>query len=73
MAPVGAPGVPKGAAEMFGSVEEARSRARKRLPAAVFHYIDGGKEAEQATVANEAAVVAEYSAGVRALIADAGR
>lgn len=40
---------------MFGSVEEARSRARKRLPAAVFHYIDGGKEAEQATVANEAA------------------
>jgi len=40
---------------MFRSVEEARSKACKRLPAAVFHYIDGGKEAEQATVANEAA------------------
>lgn len=39
----------------FRSVEEARRIARRRLPAAVWHYIDGGKEAEVTPLANEAA------------------
>lgn len=40
---------------MFRSVEEARRIARRRLPSAVFHYVDGGKEAEVTLAANEAA------------------
>ncbi|MFW2829171.1 alpha-hydroxy acid oxidase [Sphingomonas sp. ID0503] len=39
----------------FGSIEEARAIARRRLPAAVFHYVEGGKEAETTVAANEAA------------------
>ena len=39
----------------FTSVEEARQLARRALPEAVWHYVDGGKEAEQAPAANEAA------------------
>ena len=39
----------------FRSISEARDRARRALPPAVFHYVDGGKEAEQATRENEAA------------------
>ncbi|GLK42806.1 MULTISPECIES: alpha-hydroxy acid oxidase [Novosphingobium] len=40
---------------MFRSVAEAREIARRRLPPAVFHYIDGGKEDEATVRANEAA------------------
>ena len=39
----------------FNSVEEARRIARRRLPAAVYHYIEGGKEEELTCAANEAA------------------
>lgn len=39
----------------FGSVDEARRVARRRLPGAVYHYIEGGKEEELTCVANEAA------------------
>jgi pre-mycofactocin synthase len=39
----------------FASVEQARAIARTVLPPAVWHYIDGGKEAEQASPENEAA------------------
>jgi isopentenyl diphosphate isomerase/L-lactate dehydrogenase-like FMN-dependent dehydrogenase len=39
----------------FGSVEEAKEIARRKLPEAVFHYIDGGKEAETTVACNEAA------------------
>jgi isopentenyl diphosphate isomerase/L-lactate dehydrogenase-like FMN-dependent dehydrogenase len=39
----------------FGSVDEAKQIARRKLPPAVFHYIDGGKEAETTVAANEAA------------------
>ena len=39
----------------FGSIEEARQHARRVLPAAVWHYVDGGKEAETTPDANEAA------------------
>jgi len=39
----------------FQSVEHARQLARKRLPPAVFHYIDGGKENERTARANELA------------------
>jgi isopentenyl diphosphate isomerase/L-lactate dehydrogenase-like FMN-dependent dehydrogenase len=42
-------------ARTFGSIDEARSIARGRLPAAVYHYIEGGKEAETTAVLNEAA------------------
>lgn len=40
---------------MFRSVAEAREMARRRLPSAVFHYVDGGKEDEVTVRANEAA------------------
>lgn len=40
---------------LFGSVDEAREIARRRLPAAVWHYVEGGKEAETTPRANEAA------------------
>jgi isopentenyl diphosphate isomerase/L-lactate dehydrogenase-like FMN-dependent dehydrogenase len=39
----------------FGSVEEARRIARRRLPAAVYHYVEGGKDAEITAFANELA------------------
>jgi isopentenyl diphosphate isomerase/L-lactate dehydrogenase-like FMN-dependent dehydrogenase len=39
----------------FGSIEEARQLARRVLPGAVWHYVDGGKEAETTPGANEAA------------------
>jgi isopentenyl diphosphate isomerase/L-lactate dehydrogenase-like FMN-dependent dehydrogenase len=39
----------------FGSIDEARAIARKRLPAAVYHYVEGGKEAEATVALNEAA------------------
>lgn len=39
----------------FSSVEEARIIARRRLPAAVYHYVEGGKEEELTCAANEAA------------------
>ncbi len=39
----------------FRSVEEARQMARKRLPPAVYHYVEGGKEAEVTMAANVAA------------------
>lgn len=39
----------------FTSIEEARQLARRVLPAAVWHYVDGGKEAEQTPLANEEA------------------
>lgn len=37
------------------SVEAARRTARRRLPPAVYGYIDGGKEAERTAIANELA------------------
>jgi pre-mycofactocin synthase len=37
------------------SVEAARRAAKRRLPPAVYGYIDGGKEAESTAVANEVA------------------
>jgi isopentenyl diphosphate isomerase/L-lactate dehydrogenase-like FMN-dependent dehydrogenase len=40
---------------MFRSVAEARDIARRPLPAAVFHYVDGGKEGEATIGENEAA------------------
>lgn len=40
---------------MFRSVEEARLIARRKLPAAVFHYVDGGKENEVTAARNDAA------------------
>lgn len=40
---------------MFRSVAEARDIARRRLPSAVFHYVDGGNEDEATVRANEAA------------------
>lgn len=39
----------------FGSVEEARRIARRRLPPAVYHYVEGGKDAEITAFANELA------------------
>ena len=39
----------------FNSIEQARQIARGRLPAAVWHFVDGGKEAEQTFAENEAA------------------
>ena len=39
----------------FTSIEAARRLAARRLPPAVYGYIDGGKEAEQTAVANELA------------------
>ncbi|MGE4430960.1 MAG: alpha-hydroxy acid oxidase [Sphingobium sp.] len=39
----------------FGSIDEARAIARRKLPAAVYHYIEGGKEAETTVTANAAA------------------
>jgi isopentenyl diphosphate isomerase/L-lactate dehydrogenase-like FMN-dependent dehydrogenase len=39
----------------FGSVDEARRLARTKLPAAVYHYVEGGKEAELTSAANELA------------------
>jgi len=41
--------------QMFRSVEEARQIARRRLPEAVWHYVEGGKEGEITPRANEAA------------------
>jgi pre-mycofactocin synthase len=38
-----------------GSVEAARRAAKRRLPPAVYGYIDGGKEAESTAIANEIA------------------
>ena len=37
------------------SIEEARRRAARALPAAVYAYVDGGKEGEQTALANELA------------------
>jgi len=42
----------------FTSIGEARDIAKTRLPAAVWHYVDGGKEAETTCLANEAAFAA---------------
>lgn len=39
----------------FGSIDEACAIARRRLPPAVYHYIEGGKEAETTVAANRAA------------------
>lgn len=39
----------------FGSIEEVRLIARQKLPGAVYHYIQGGKDAETTVTANEAA------------------
>lgn len=39
----------------FGSIDAARAIARRRLPAAVYHYVEGGKEAEATAAMNEAA------------------
>lgn len=39
----------------FGSVAEAKRRARRVLPPAVFDYVEGGKEAESSVTANERA------------------
>lgn len=39
----------------FGSIEEAKQRARRVLPASVWHYVEGGKEGELTPKANEAA------------------
>lgn len=44
-----------GARNTVISVEAARRAARRRLPPAVYGYIDGGKEAESTAVANELA------------------
>jgi len=45
-------------AASLGTFEDARRRARKRLPAAVFDYLDGGAEAELTMRANRAALEA---------------
>jgi isopentenyl diphosphate isomerase/L-lactate dehydrogenase-like FMN-dependent dehydrogenase len=37
----------------FRSIDEARMRARKALPPAIYHYIEGGKENERTRRANE--------------------
>lgn len=39
----------------FGSIDEARLLARRQIPAAVYHYIEGGKEDEATAAMNEAA------------------
>ncbi len=39
----------------FGSVDEARAIARRRLPAPVYHYVEGGKESEATAAMNELA------------------
>ena len=39
----------------FGSVEQARRIARRRLPPAVYHYVEGGKEGEITRAVNELA------------------
>lgn len=41
--------------QSFTSVEQAKRMARRRLPSAVFDYIEGGKEAETSVSANELA------------------
>jgi isopentenyl diphosphate isomerase/L-lactate dehydrogenase-like FMN-dependent dehydrogenase len=45
-------------AAQLGSFEDARRRARRRLPPAVFDYIDGGAEGELTMRANRAALEA---------------
>jgi L-lactate dehydrogenase (cytochrome) len=42
--------------ESFTSIEGARRAAKKRLPPAVYGYVDGGKEGEITTIANELAL-----------------
>jgi isopentenyl diphosphate isomerase/L-lactate dehydrogenase-like FMN-dependent dehydrogenase len=39
----------------FGSIDEARRIARRKLPGAIYHFVDEGKEAELTAAANEAA------------------
>ncbi|WP_336967454.1 alpha-hydroxy-acid oxidizing protein [Sphingobium aromaticiconvertens] len=39
----------------FSSLEQARQIARRRLPPAVYHYVEGGKDAEITAFANELA------------------
>jgi pre-mycofactocin synthase len=41
--------------ESFTSIEGARRAAKKRLPPAVYGYVDGGKEGEITAIANELA------------------